>query len=340
MRRCARFPSRQIELLKTFADQAVIAINNVGLFNETREALRQQTATSDILQVIASSPNNLQPVLDKIVETACRLCGAYDAVVLLREGEQLRAAAHHGPIRLTFASQEISRGLLAGRAVIERRAIHIDDIAKYADEYPVAAALASQRSVTGSGEMLWRANLVMPLMREGEAVGAIGLRRAEPVAFSESQIELLKTFADQAAIAIENVRLFDEVQAKTRDLEESLQQQTATADVLKVISRSAFDLQAVLRTLVESAANSAARIRRPSPGRSTASTTAQNRTGFPTSSWIRSATYLSRPSAARSLGSPCWKAKRFRWKTSRPTPNIGLRASLSQANSAPASAFR
>ena len=247
------FSDREQALLQTFADQAAIAIENARLFRETQEALRQQTATGDILKVIASSPNNLQPVLDKIVETACRLCSAYDSVVLLREGDQLRPAAHYGPIRFIFASQEISRGLLAGRAVIERRAIHIDDIAKHADEYPVAAALALQGQVAGSGEMLWRANVVMPLMREGEAVGVIGLRRTEPVAFSETQIQLLKTFADQAVIAIENVRLFDEVQARTKDLQEALQQQTATTNVLKVISRSAFDLDAVLKTLTNSA---------------------------------------------------------------------------------------
>ena len=255
------FTQRQIELVQTFADQAIIAIENVRLFEEVQartrdleESLQQQTATSDILRVIASSPGDLQPVLDKLAETACRLCGAYDALVLLREGDQLRPAAHYGPIPVTFASQEISRGLLAGRAVIERRAIHIDDIAKHADEYPVAAALASRGAPAGSGGMAWRANLVMPLMREGYAVGVIGLRRAEAVPFSEGQIGLLKTFSDQAVIAIENVRLFDEVQARTRDLEESLQQQTATADVLKVISRSAFDLPTVLHTLVESAA--------------------------------------------------------------------------------------
>src|SRR3984957_4111576 len=251
------FNAKQIELVQTFADQAVIAIENARLFKEVQartrdleESLQQQTATSDILKVIASSPDNLQPVLDKVVETACRLCSAYDSAVLLREGDQLRPAAHYGPIPFTFASQEISRGWASGRAVIERRAIHIDDFAKQADEYPIGAALASR----GSGEMLWRANLVMPLMRENEAVGVIGLRRAEPVPFSERQLDLLKTFAAQAVIAIENVRLFDEVQAKTRDLEESLQQQTATADVLKVISRSAFDLQTVLDTLASSAA--------------------------------------------------------------------------------------
>ena len=249
-RETGAFPGNHVQLLQTFADQAVIAISNVGLFNETQEALRRQTATSDILTVIASSPSNLQPVLDKIVETACRLCGAYDAVVLLREGDRLRPAAHHGPIPITFDSKEISRGWAGGRAVIEGRTIHIDDFAKQADEYPVAPALAS---AVGSGEMLWRATVVMPLMREGEAIGAIGLRRAEPVAFSEAQIELLKTFSDQAMIAIENVRLFDAVQARTREVEEALAQQTATADVLKVISRSAFDLQVVFDTLVTSA---------------------------------------------------------------------------------------
>ena len=245
------FVPADVQLLRTFADQAVIAVNNVGLFNETQEALRRQTATSDILKVIASSPNNLRPVLDKIVETACRLCNAYDALVLLREGDQLRAAAHHGPIPVTFASQEISRGLLAGRAVIERRAIHIDDIAKYADEYPVAAGLASRGAAAGG--MFWRANLVMPLMREGDAVGVIGLRRAEAVPFSEAQIELLKTFSDQAVIAIENVRLFDEVQAKTRDLIEALEHQTATSEVLSAISRSPTEVQPVFDAIARSA---------------------------------------------------------------------------------------
>jgi GAF domain-containing protein len=244
------FTPRQIALVETIADQAVVAIENVRLFNETQEALRQQTATADILKVIASSPNNLQRVLDKIVETTCRLCSAYDALVLLREGDRLRPAAHYGPIPITFASQEISRGWAAGRAVIEGRAIHIDDFAKQVDEYPVAPVLAS---AAGSGEMLWRATLVMPLMREGEAIGVIGLRRAEPVAFSEGQIELLKTFSDQAVIAIENVRLFDEVQARTNELTEALEHQTATSEVLAAISRSPTEVQPVFDAIARSA---------------------------------------------------------------------------------------
>jgi two-component system, NtrC family, sensor kinase len=218
-----------------------------------QEALRQQTATSDILRVIASSPNDLQPVLDKIVETACRLCSAYDAVALLRKGDQLRIVAHHGPIPITFASQQISRGWASGRAVMEGRTIHIDDIAEHAEEYPVAAALASRGVAAGSGKMLWRANLVVPLMREGEAIGVIGLRRTEPVPFSEGQIELLKTFSDQAVIAIENARLFDEVQTKTRDLTEALEHQTATSEVLAAISRSPTEVQPVLDAIARSA---------------------------------------------------------------------------------------
>ena len=246
------------------AELAQARRQNARLFDEVRakthdleedlqEALRQQTATSDILKVIASSPNDLQPVLDNIVETACRLCSAYDAVVLLREGDQLRIVAHHGPIPITFASQQISRGWASGRAVIERRTIHIDDIAEHADEYPVAAALASRGVAAGSGKMLWRANLVVPLMREGEAIGVIGLRRTEPVPFSEGQIELLKTFSDQAVIAIENARLFDEVQAKTRDLTEALEHQTATSEVLAAISRSPTEVQPVLDAIARSA---------------------------------------------------------------------------------------
>ena len=264
-RQAAKPAKRLAEVLaEREAELAEARRQNARLFDEVQakthdleealqEALRQQTATSDILKVIASSHNDLQPVLGNIVETACRLCSAYDAVVLLREGDQLRIVAHHGPIPITFASQQISRGWASGRAVIERRTIHIDDIAEQADEYPVAAALASRGVAAGSGKMLWRANLVVPLMRESEAVGVIGLRRAEAVRFSEGQIELLKTFSDQAVIAIENARLFDEVQSRTRDLEEALQQQTATADVLKAISRTAFDLDTVLETLVSTA---------------------------------------------------------------------------------------
>ena len=140
------FSDREQALLQTFADQAAIAIENARLFRETQEALRQQTATGDILKGLLRRPTISSRCLDKIVETACRLCSAYDLVVLLREGDQLRPAAHYGPIRFIFASQEISRGLLAGprrdRAPGDPTS---DDIAKHADEYPVAAALALQR---------------------------------------------------------------------------------------------------------------------------------------------------------------------------------------------------
>ena len=250
------FVDADVQLLRTFANQAVIAIENARLFRETQESLRQQTATSDILRVIASSPGNLQPVLDRLAETTCRLCEANDALLFLREDGNLRLAAHHGPIPTPagFVERPISRDWIAGRSVADREPIHVHDLAAAADEYPLGVSLAKEAAGAATPGLAWRTTLSMPLMREGEAVGAITLRRVEVGPFTDAQTALLRTFADQAVIAIENARLFDEVQAKTRDLTEALEQQTATADVLKAISRTAFDLDMVLETLVSTAA--------------------------------------------------------------------------------------
>jgi two-component system, NtrC family, sensor kinase len=254
-REAGDFAAREVSLLQTFADQAAIAIENTRLFRETQEALRRQTATSDILRVIASSPGDMQPVLDTLVETTCRLCGAYDALILLRESDDLRIAAHYGPIPLpaNFVKRPISRDWPPGRAVADRKTVHVHDLAAAQDEYPVAVAFSKEGTRAAAPGLAWRTALATPLMREAEAIGVIVLRRAEVWPFTEAQIALLQTFADQAVIAIENARLFDEVQAKTRDLEEALEQQTATSDVLKAISRSAFDLETVLQSLISTA---------------------------------------------------------------------------------------
>ncbi|MGB6916487.1 MAG: GAF domain-containing protein [Pseudolabrys sp.] len=216
---------------------------------ELDEALQQQTATREVLSIIRRSPADAQPVFDAIVESAARLCDAVFSVVYLYEANLVRVAAtkNFTPDATTQMNKlqqfkRPDRSHAGGRAILDREIVHVPDV-RADPEYSRELALAGG----------WRAVLAVPLLRNGTPVGALSAAKAEPKPFSDRQIQLLKTFADQALIAIENVRLFETEQQRSRELRESLQQQTATADVLKVISGSAFELQTVFNTLVESA---------------------------------------------------------------------------------------